>query len=102
MKDRFLKIIKEEGIFLLLILIGVILFWMPYMAQGFTKGSEVEFHYARIMTLSDSLQTGIFPAKVRPSHMRGFGYGIGFFYPDLLIYPPAAFIALGAGEVAIA
>jgi hypothetical protein len=97
MKDRFLKIIKEEGIFLLLILIGVILFWMPYMAQGFTKGSEVEFHYARIMTLSDSLQTGIFPAKVRPSHMRGFGYGIGFFYPDLLIYPPAALIALGAG-----
>ena len=26
-----------------------------------------------------------------------FGYGIGFFYPDLLIYPPAIAIALGAG-----
>ncbi len=97
MKNRFSKFVREEGIIFLIILIGIFLFWIPYFGQGFTDGAEVKFHYARIMTLADSLKSGIFPAKVRPSHMRLFGYGIGFFYPDLLIYPPAALIALGAG-----
>ncbi len=97
MKNRFSKFAREEGIIFLIILLSLFLFWLPYFGQGFTNGSEVKFHYARIMTLADSLKVGIFPAKVRPSHMRLFGYGIGFFYPDLLIYPPAALIALGAG-----
>ncbi len=97
MSNKFSKQFKEEGFIFLLIVASLILFWIPYMGQGFTKGAEVEFHYARIMTLADSLKTGIFPAKIRPTHMKLFGYGIGFFYPDILIYPPAALIALGAG-----
>ncbi len=74
----------------------MIAFWIPYMAPGFTEGSEIKFHYARIITLADSLKQGIFPAKLRPMHMKLYGYGIGFFYPDLFIYPPALLIALGA------
>lgn len=88
---------KQKNIIIYaLILIGVILFWVPYFGQGFTNGAEIKFHYARIITLADSLKQGIFPAKIRPMHMKLYGYGIGFFYPDLFIYPPAIFIALGA------
>ena len=97
MSNRFSKQFKEEGLIYLLIVASLILLWIPYMGQGFTKGAEVEFHYARIMTLADSIKTGIFPAKIRPTHMKLFGYGIGFFYPDILIYPPAALIAMGLG-----
>ncbi len=96
MEKKFPRILREEWIFILLILFATILFWMPEYAPGFTNGAEIGFHYTRIMTLVDSLKEGIFPAKVRPSHMKGFGYGIGFFYPDLMIYPPAVLILLGA------
>ena len=97
MSNKFSKQFKEEGFIFLLIVAGIFLFWIPYMGHGFTKGAEIGFHYARIMTLADSLKSGIFPAKIRPTHMKLFGYGIGFFYPDIMIYPPAALIALGAG-----
>ncbi len=96
MKDKFLKNIKEEWIFYLIILVSVIMFFTPYYSEGFPRGDETDFHYVRIMTLADSLKAGVFPAKVHISHLRTFGYGIGFFYPDLLIYPPAFLIALGA------
>ncbi|MBE5830018.1 MAG: hypothetical protein E7305_11265 [Butyrivibrio sp.] len=86
----------------LIILFGCVLFWLPFAAGGFTDGAEFPFHYARIMTLSDSIKAGIFPVKIMPTHMKGFGYGIGFFYPNLFIYPPAIAIALGMGyEIAI-
>ena len=97
MKEQLKKTFKEEGIFYLIILLSVIVFWIPYLAPGFTEGSEIKFHYTRIITLADSLKQGLFPAKLRPDHMKLYGYGIGFFYPDLFIYPPAALIALGAG-----
>ncbi len=97
MNKKFPWLRKEDAAILILILLGTALFWVPYMTNDFTKGAEIEFHYARIMTLADSLKSGIFPAKIRPTHMKNFGYGIGFFYPDILIYPPAAAIALGAG-----
>lgn len=86
---------KEKIVIYILILIGVILFWMPYYGKGFVISGETEFHFARLMTLADNLKAGVFPAKIRPTHMKDFGYGIGFFYPDLLIYPPAVAIALG-------
>ena len=96
MREKFVKAIKEEWVYYLLILAGTCLFWFPYLAKGFMVSGENNFHFARIQTLADAIQTGVFPAKVRPSHMRYFGYGIGFFYPDLFIYPPAIAIALGA------
>ncbi len=96
MREKATKIKRDEIFIIFLIVVGIIAFWIPYFGEGFTRGAENPFHYARIMTLADSLQTGIFPAKIRPTHMKLFGYGIGFFYPDILIYPPAALIALGA------
>ena len=96
MRKRAAEHIREYKFFYLIVLLSVILFWTPFMGKGFPYGSELDFHYGRIVTLAESLQQGIFPAKVRPMHMKTYGYGMGFFYPDLLIYPPAALIALGA------
>ena len=79
-----------------MILITTVLFWIPFMAKGFTRGAELAFHYARIMTFADSLRAGEYIVKIMPTHMKGFGYGIGFFYPNLFIYPPAIAVALGA------
>ncbi len=89
--------LSNKSFIYILILFGTILFFIPFYTKGFVDTGETSFHFARVMTLSDCIKSGVFPAKVRPTHMKDFGYGIGFFYPDLLIYPPAIAIALGAG-----
>ncbi len=95
--DICLKKNKKENIAIyLLILLGTLVFWIPYMTKGFIPGAEVDFHYARVETLSQCIKEGIFPAKIRPMHMKGYGYGIGFFYPDVFLYIPAVLLVFGA------
>ena len=52
-------------------------------------GSDAPFHLARIESLNQALQMGIFPVKVHPSLAYSYGYGVGIFYPDFFIYLPA-------------
>lgn len=47
-------------------------------------GSDAPFHLARIESLNQALQMGIFPVKVHPSLAYSYGYGVGIFYPDFL------------------
>lgn len=42
-------------------------------------GSDAPFHLARIESLNQALQMGIFPVKVHPSLAYSYGYGVGIF-----------------------
>ncbi len=86
---------KENILICLIILVSVALFWIPFIGEGVPAGAEINFHYARIGTLAESLKEGIFPAKLRPMHMKMYGYGVGFFYPDIFIYTMAFLISVG-------
>ncbi len=96
MEKKKFNLKKEDFIIYAIILLSVLLFWIPFFSKGLPNGYEIGFHYTRIATLAESLQQGIFPAKLRPMHMKMYGYGVGFFYPDFFIYPMAVLIALGA------
>ena len=92
---KFSGIKKENVIICFIILTAVFLFWLPFIPKGMVNGWEIAFQYSRVLTLIQSLQEGIFPAKLRPMHMKGYGYGVGFFYPDFFIYPAAIAAYLG-------
>ena len=53
------------------------------------------FHLMRIESLAEALQNGIFPVKIHFSMCYGYGYGVGFFYPNLLLYFPALLMMAG-------
>ena len=59
------------------------------------QGSDSSFHLARIETLAQNLRYGIFPTKVHVDLCYGYGYGVGFFYPDFFLYIPALLGILG-------
>ena len=59
-------------------------------------GWDSPFHMARIESLYRALRSGVFPAKVRPCLNYTYGYGVGFFYPDLFLYFPAILMLAGA------
>ena len=66
----------------------VILFFLPSFRKGLMMGWDSPFHMARIESLYRALRSGVFPAKVRPCLNYTYGYGVGFFYPDLFLYFP--------------
>lgn len=101
MKDKFYKFLKEEGIYMALLILCIVIFSIPYYAPGLPSASENDFHSSRIMSLAESLKLGFFPPKLRTMLMKGFGYGVGFFYPDFFSYLPAIMVNMGV-DVAFA
>ena len=93
-KERF-----KDIPYFVVILVGVLFFCRPYFQEGFVQGSDGLFHLARIASIVDSVENGVFPPKLRPILMKTYGYGVGFFYPDLFLYIPAAIMAIFNLEV---
>ena len=93
--NRLKKYLKKDGLYLAIIIVMLLAFFAPFYAKDLPKGAENGFHYGRLLSLVRTLQQGIFPAKLRPMSMRGFGYGVGFFYPDFFLYPSAVLVMLG-------
>lgn len=87
-----------RGILLVLLGGGGIAFMLfREMKTGMSMGSDLPFHLARMDSLAISLKSGIFPAKLRPVLCNTYGYGVGFFYSDALLYFPAGLICAGVG-----
>ena len=80
-KSRFRRIVY--------ILCVTAICFIPCCLKGIWMGSDAPFHLARIESLNQALQMGIFPVKVHPSLAYSYGYGVGIFYPDFFIYLPA-------------
>lgn len=76
-------------------LLAILFAFSPYIKPDLIIGSDSPFHLARIETLEQNLRYGIFPTKVHVDLCYGYGYGVGFFYPDFFLYIPALLGLLG-------
>lgn len=56
---------------------------------GYYPGHDINFHLLRIEGLKEAILSGQFPAKLHPTHLRGYGYATGTMYPELFLYIPA-------------
>ena len=93
--NKFTKYLKENGVYLGILAFMLICFLAPYYAGGMPRAEENDFHYARLVSMVETLKLGIFPPKIRPMLMMGFGYGVGFFYSDFFMYVAVALVMLG-------
>ena len=86
---------KNHKFEILLSFFTILLVFSPYIREDLIIGSDSPFHLARIETLKQNLLYGIFPTKLHVDICYGYGYGVGFFYPDFFLYIPAFFRILG-------
>ncbi len=60
--------------------------WIDYLPYG----HDLEYHLLRIDGIADGLRGGQFPVRIHPNSASGFGYAAPLFYPEALLYLPAA------------
>ena len=78
--------------------IGLFLIWL-ISCIGFGQdyipgGHDILFHLIRIAGLAEGISGGI-PVRIYPLWWNGYGYPLGVFYPDLLLYLPALLYRAG-------
>ena len=92
---KFGKFMFDNFFLIMVSIISVIIVYSPNMQKDIVVGADYTFHLIRIETLAVSLRNGVFPVKVHSALCYGFGYGVGFFYPNFFLYIPAALINMG-------
>lgn len=85
---------KKTVILVFLSIILILSAFLPHMQREMFWGSDDIFHYYRIKSVADGIKNGVFPVKLHSTAAYGYGYGVGFFYSDALLYLPAALMAV--------
>lgn len=85
---------ENERTLLFLILL-TILISIPFFNQNYVFTNDGYYHMIRIEGIKESLQAGHFPAWIHLFTLNDYGYGEGFYYPDLFLYLPAVIRLLG-------
>ncbi len=58
-------------------------------------GHDIEAHMGRIAAIADGLGTRVFPVRMYRFFANDYGYPMGIFYGDILLYPEAVLHRLG-------
>ncbi len=89
---------KSLDFLLPLLLIGFAVMFSSALSfkDSVTIGHDTPFHWDRLYNLADGLRSGQFPVRSGGYTYNGFGAITSIFYPDLLLYPGAIMLLLGA------
>jgi hypothetical protein len=85
----------KTGLLLVLVALAVSI---PLFCDGLfipNPGHDLEFHLQRIVGLASAIQAGEIPCQIQPWWVRGMGYAVSAFYPDLFLYPSALLYLAG-------
>ena len=80
----------------MLVLVGTFLVsCYPLYTDYLPVGHDIPFHLLRIEGIQTGLSQGVFPVKIHPMWAQDYGYAVGVFYGDLLLYFPAFLRLIG-------
>lgn len=67
----------------------------PLYTDYLVVGHDIPFHLLRIEGIQMGLSQGVFPVRIHPVWAKDYGYAVGVFYGDALLYFPAFLRLLG-------
>ena len=86
---------KTRMLFVLVMMTAVFIASLPILDDGIILGHDTRFHMARIEGIARGLQSGQFPVRIHGGTLNDYGYPNSIFYPELMLYIPAALHILG-------
>lgn len=85
----------NERILVVLLGVSAVTSFPFFYNKFYLQTDDYMFHLLRIEGIKVGLENGIFPVRVNPYFLHGFGYGDGLFYPSLTLVFPAVLRILG-------
>lgn len=86
---------SEEGISVIIVVGITLLSSIPLLFKMGLLFDDGDFLYGKINGVIDGLRDGQFPVRIHPNTLKGYGYGLGYFYQEALIYPFAILRGIG-------
>lgn len=87
--------LANERIFVFLVAISAMTAFPFFYNKIYLRPDDFMFHLLRVEGIKVGLENGIFPVRINPTFLEGYGYGDSLFYPNLFIYFPAILRLLG-------
>lgn len=86
---------SEKGISVAIIVGITLLVSIPLTFKMGLLFDDGDFLYGKINGIIDGLRDGQFPVRIHPNTLKGYGYAVSYFYPELFIYPIALMRGIG-------
>ena len=86
---------ENETDFYLLTLLSLIVSVPLLLPDSYGLAEDMFFHLSRIEGITRGIQAGYFPVRNELFWLKNYGYGTGYFYPDLFLYFPVLLRLLG-------
>lgn len=78
---------SETGIELAVIIGITVIVSIPLVFKMGLLFDDGDFLYGKINGIADGLMDGQFPVRIHPNTLKGYGYALSYFYPELFLYP---------------
>ncbi len=85
----------NERIIVFLLALAAFSSYTFFFDKAFLRTDDLMFHLMRIEGVKTSLLNGVFPVRINPDFLYGYGYASGIFYPNVTLYFPAMLRILG-------
>ncbi len=86
---------KEDKLVHVFLLITIIFTAYPLFEDFMPEGGDLIYHLERVEGIKDSLQNGVFPVRISPEWIQGYGYASPIFYGETLLYPAGILRLMG-------
>lgn len=86
---------ENERMVLFLFLLTLLIAFPFYDSGTYVNGDDLHYHLSQISGMADSLKAGYFPVRIILGVLNNWGYGSGFYYPNLFLLIPAGLIIAG-------
>ena len=80
-------LIYLSGVIILAVICGIP-FIIAAVRHSYVSGDDILTHMQRVEGMLSSIKTGHIPARLHLKTLCGYAYGMGFFYPQLLLVIP--------------